>query len=849
VKVSNSRRHLAVVALILLALFLIRPGASRLKSSIIYSISQAVGRPVDIGSVHIRLLPRPGFDLENLAVYDEPAFGAEPMLRATEVTADLRLTALARGHLEIARLDLTEPSLNLAYGDSGQWNVESLLQRSALIPLAPTVKGKSGPRPGFPYIEGTSGRINFKNGAEKRPYALTNADFSLWQDADNTWGARLQAQPFRSDMNLNDTGLLELRASWKRADKIQDTPLQVSIEWRHAQLGQLTKLLTGADQGWRGAILLNAALQGTPRKLEINTEASVDDFRRYDITSGKALSMTAFCDAEYSSLTREFRQVMCHAPVGGGFVTLTGGAGLPPSHRYSVAMTAENVPAGAMVMLAQRVKKNIPEDLTAAGTLHLTLTAQRNGGTTAARWQGKGEIADFQLSSATNKAEIGPEPLPFAIANDFAAPRRGLPARGASAQVLPGAHLELGPFPLSARAASLRGTIDRVGYRFELAGDTDIGKMLRLARMAGVPAVASTAEGSAKVNLRIAGPWRGPGYASADFTGPQVTGSAKLHNVQIAPRGNLGPVEVVSADVQLSSQTARVEHLKATAAGSFWTGSLEMPRGCLAAEKCPVHFDLKSDQIAVSDLNEWLHSKAKKRPWYQVLEPASEQRPSLLSTLHASGRVTTDLFQMQPVEATHVSANVILDDGKLQLSGIDAEMMGGRIRGDWSIDFGAKPARCKGTGNVAGLSLSALAETMRDSWIEGTADANYEIAGACSTDFWQSAEGTVRVDMKNGLLPHLLIGEGDEPLRVVHLTGQGRLKAGKIEITETKLISPAATYQVSGTASLDQELDLALTRGSGLTNLGYTVAGTVAAPHVTPLSSSMQARLKALPTK
>ena len=164
-KVFNSKRRLAVAVLILLALFLIRPGASRLKSRIIYSISAAVGRPVDIGSVHIRLLPRPGFDLENLAVYDDPAFGAEPMLRATEVTADLRLTALARGHLEIARLDLTEPSLNLAHREGGQWNVASLLQRPALIPLAPTVKGKSGSRPGFPYIAGTAGRINFKNGA------------------------------------------------------------------------------------------------------------------------------------------------------------------------------------------------------------------------------------------------------------------------------------------------------------------------------------------------------------------------------------------------------------------------------------------------------------------------------------------------------------------------------------------------------------------------------------------------------------------------------------------------------------------------------------------------------------
>ena len=58
-------------------------------------MSSALGRSVDIGSVHLRLLPRPGFDLENLVVYDDPAFGAEPMLRASEVTAALRLDFLA----------------------------------------------------------------------------------------------------------------------------------------------------------------------------------------------------------------------------------------------------------------------------------------------------------------------------------------------------------------------------------------------------------------------------------------------------------------------------------------------------------------------------------------------------------------------------------------------------------------------------------------------------------------------------------------------------------------------------------------------------------------------------------
>ena len=76
-------------------------------------------------------------------VYDDPAFGAEPMLRASEVTANLRLISLMRGRLEISRLDLTEPSLNLVHAEDGRWNLEALLERTAHIPLAPTAKPKS----------------------------------------------------------------------------------------------------------------------------------------------------------------------------------------------------------------------------------------------------------------------------------------------------------------------------------------------------------------------------------------------------------------------------------------------------------------------------------------------------------------------------------------------------------------------------------------------------------------------------------------------------------------------------------------------------------------------------------
>ena len=852
-KLSSSKRRWAVAAVILLALFLVRPGASRLKSRIILSISTAVGRPVDIGAVHIRLLPRPGFDLDNLVVYDDPAFSAEPMLRSSEVTAALRLTSLVRGRLEIARLDLTEPSLNLVHAASGHWNVESLLERTARIPLAPTAKPKLEPRPAFPYIEGTSGRINFKNGAEKRPYALTNADFALWQESENSWGARLRAQPFRSDMNLNDTGVLQVSGTWQRADESRNTPLQASLEWNRAQVGQLTKFLTGIDQGWRGDLLLDMTFKGTPAKLQINGSASVDDFRRYDITSGQTLHMVANCGAEYSSITHRFAQLMCNAPVGTGLITLTGDMGWPGSHRYSLTMTADKVSASAMAVLAQRVKKNLPADLRAQGALRGVLSIRDDGiSESQPRWQGRGEIADFRLSSASNKVEIGGGTLPFAVADAHSAGTRRESPSGPPMRFPSGARVEIGPFPLSTvRAGNLliRGWINRSDYSFRINGDSDVGKILRLGRLFGMPTTSATADGSAKLDLQIAGMWREQSKDSADFTGPQTVGFARLRNVQIAVRGLSSPIDVLSADMQLLPDAVQIEHLVAKAASASWTGSLQLPRGCASTAKCSVYFALKANQLALAELNEWAHPGPKKRPWYRVLEATVEPRSSILANLQGNGQITVDKFQIQKVQATHVSANVTLSNGKLQVSDLTADLLGGRFQGEWELDFATRPSVCKGSGSMSGIPLSALSGAASNGWVEGVGQAKYDIASTCTADFWRSAQGTVRVDVRNGTLPHLFIADDQQPLQFARLNGQAQLQGGNFEIKDAKLLSPGGTYQVSGTASLNRQVDVKLTPASNSTSTGYTITGTLSSPRVAPITGAMQARLKSLPTK
>ena len=848
---------IATAAVVLLLLFLLRPGASRLKSRIAGSISSAVGRPVEIGSVHIRLLPRPGFDLENLVVYDDPAFGAEPMLRAGEVTAILRLTSLARGRLEIARLDLTEPSLNLVHAENGRWNLEALLERAAQTPLAPTGIAKPGPRPEFPYIEASSGRINFKTGPEKKPYALTNADFALWQDSENTWGIRLRAQPFRTDMNLSDTGLLRVSGSWRRATSIRETPLQFSLEWDRPQLGQLTKFFTGGDKGWRGEVLLDATLTGTPAKLQVGADASIRDFRRYDISSGEAMRLAAHCDAQYSSTDHVLHELACRAPVGNGSLTLRGSLGLPGSHQYDLMALADNVPAGAVIALARHAKKNLPEDLTATGSVAGSFSF-RSSGTSEGLQQveGRGQIGDLRLSSAKRKTQMSPGDVPFVLTSKQSERRAGRNAalKGGSWESASGPRIEFGPFEMATGrlAPAVRGWINRSGYGVTLAGDLEVARAQEAARLFNIPVIAASAEGTAQVDLQIVGSW--PGWASGlagDASQSQVTGTVKLRNIRAELRGVDGPLEISSAELQLLPEEVRVAKFSAKAAHTVWTGSLQLPRGCGTPGACRVHFDLSTNEVALDELSRWVSAHPKDQPWYRALTSVPQTRTPFLASLHASGKVVASRLLLRGLVVSHVSASVSLDDGTLRLSELGGGLLGGEHRGEWEADFRATPPAYKGGGILTGISLGRAAEAMKDEWIAGTASARYKItaSGVSGVEFWRSAEGDIQFGMEDGVLPRVsLLGDGGH-LTVDRFDGSARLHEGAFEIKDGKLESPLGMFTVNGTASFQRELDLKLTRSPMVTaagrSPGYTITGTVAQPQVVPMASpETRAQLK-----
>jgi AsmA family len=869
----RSGRAAVVLAALLVGLFLFRPAVYHLRNRIAVSIGSALGRRVSIDNVHLRLLPRPGFDLEGLVIYDDPAFSAEPMIRAQEVSAAIRLRSLLRGRLEIATLSANEPSINLVRNEQGRWNLSSLLERNAQIPAAPTGKPPSERRPAFPYLEAGHARVNFKIGQTKKSYALVDADLALWQDSENSWGARIKAEPVRTDFNLTDTGLVQIDATWQRASSLRVTPLQISLQWRYGQLGQITKLLSGKDRGWRGGLTLTAQLSGTPEALRIESRTVMDDFHRYDIVDSENVRLAAGCSGQYNAVTSRLGGLLCESPVGGGALRVRGALNLGSQPAaYDLAFEAERVPVASMVRLLRQAKKQISADLTASGLLNADFRAVRDAVSTShnlpAAWSGAGEATGVRLSSNANPAgnsgrdeiAFGTIPLELTGGTSIPSPVRKTDRLNAGetnpASVEPS--LRMGPVALTMNAAApvnTGGWISVTGYRFFLTGDLDLKNLFRLEDTLALPGSHPAAEGSAKLDVSVSGIWRG-------FAPPAALGTAQLRNVRAALRGLNPPLEINSATVTLAPDTVLIQRVSARIGNTHWNGTVTAPRHCDAPNgsgaattslpTCAFEFDLGADRLSTADLVEWFTSHPAKRPWYRILN--SKSTSNTLLAIQAQGQLRVAQFDLNNVLVTQLATQVAIDQGKISLNSLRAQLLQGTHQGNWTIDLSAREdsagegsahtARYHGSGTLKEISLAQLAALMNDDWITGTADGTFDVKGAAESfhSLPARSDGKLQFVMRNGALPHLEIPGASVPLPVHRFTGELGLKKGIWQLSAGRLETRDGLYQVSGTASPGNAFSFILTRGD---EQAWTVTGTLAKPQVAPASRTVARRVDA----
>jgi hypothetical protein len=867
VKFIRSRRGLAAVAALLLILFLFRPGVDKLRSRIAGSIGSALGRRVEIDNVRLRLLPRPGFDLEGLVIYDDPAFSAEPMIRAQEVSAAIRLRSLLRGRIEIATLSATEPSINLVRSSDGGWNLASLLARNAQIPAAPTGKPASERRPAFPYLEASNARVNFKLGQTKKSYALMDADVALWQDTENSWSARIKAEPVRTDFNLTDTGLLQINATWQRAASLRMTPLQIAVQWRNGQLGQITKLLSGKDRGWRGGMDFTAKLSGTPEALRIESATTIEGFHRYDIVGSENVRLATGCSGRYNAVSGTLAGLLCESPVSGGTVRLRGSLELSPSHSaqfpaYDLTLAIEKVPLTSVVRLLRQGKKQIPGDLTATGLLDAEFRATRGVlesdliNPPLPQWTGSGAATNVRLSSNAGKDEVVLGTIPLTLSSHPPNDRLEHPESTQKTTPKPTEnqepaepHLRIGPVLVAMNNSSPvngGGWISTAGYRFFLRGDMELKDLFRLEDVLGLP-VSRAAEGLAKLDVSISGPWQG-------FITPVTAGAAQLRNVRAEMRGLNTPIEIGSATVTLDPDAVKMEKISARMGNTHWSGKITAPRHCAtpvaapnivlngapnAVPACVFQFDLTADELSAGDLAEWFTPHPAKLPWYRILNSNADtndtQGRSPLLAIQARGNLHVGRFGLKKVFATQVATQVEVERGKIMLTALRAQLLQGTHQGNWTIDVNpdasTQGVKYHGTGTLRDISLEQVSSLMNDAWIAGTSDASFDLDGAGNTfrDLLAVSDGKLRFVMRNGSLSHVEIPGSTAPLPVYRFAGELRLKKNAWELSAGRLESRDGVYRVSGTASAGSGLDIILTRGD---EQSWSLTGMLAKPRI-----------------
>jgi len=827
-------RHIPGLIILVIFLGLVVPpfvNLGRYRAYIADAMSRALQRPVTFDSISLRLLPQPGFDFENFTIGDDPTYSAEPILRAEQVTAYLRISSLWRGRLELSRLSLSYPSLNLVRLSEGNWNVESLLYHASKTAAAPTTAIRPQSRPRFPYIEASDGRINFKYGLEKQVFAFTEAKFAVWSPGENELRLRLEAKPVRTDIPVADTGMIQAEGSVHRAAQLRDTQINMDVAIERSQLGQLTRLTFGRDRGWRGSLDVSAHLVGTPADLKFITDTSLQDFRRYDIVQGEPLNLQSHCSGTLSSVTRSVDNVRCVVPTGDGSFTLRASMQGWKAEAYTIGVDADKVPMNWVTAVARHTKRDLPNDLTADGTVtgKFDLTKQENASAVLA---GSGSTTGLVLKSSLLASGLSLGDVPIAAAE----PPRKKPRNAPEIAFEP--RLEVGPFPVPLglpAPATASGWFSRQGYSFNLTGDGDVARILSLARTAGVGVPRFQLKGTATLNAQLAGEWKG-------FVQSSATGTMEVKNLTAEVPGISAPVKLTSANVVLQQNTVTLQKMNVGLGPLKATGNATFPRHCEDDQPCVSQLDIQADEVVLDDVNRLLNPRLKKRPWYRLFGVSGEH--SVLASWDADGTLAIKHLVAKSLLADKVATKFSLQHGRLAMKDVQAKVFGGTHTGDWSADFTGDEPLYSGTGTVSNLSVADLAAMGKDAWGSGTLNGAYDLklSGWQASDLFASAKGSCQFQWRNGMLRHLALDGRSNPVRFPLWGGQCQWSPEGFRVSGSKMRTVSGIYQISGTVQPTRDLQLEFVRADGT---AYEVTGTLEKPRVTaaPVARTAEAAL------
>jgi uncharacterized protein involved in outer membrane biogenesis len=811
---------------------------NRYRAELSAAIGRSVGRHVSIGQITLSFIPQPGFNISDLVIDDDPRYSAEPVLRAASVHANLRLSSFWRGKLEIASLSLNNASLNLVRTNDGSWNVEQLLLQAAQIPTAPTAKKKPETRPRFPYIEATESRINFKSGAEKKVFALSDAEFALWLATENRWNLRLKARPIRTDENLADSGKITVSGSFDRARTIAETPFHITLNLEQAQLGELSRLIYGYDRGWHASVELNSDLQGTPAKFVMRTELALSSFRRYDIARADNLDLDLRCDTTYQKHAPEYPDALagrlnlqCVIPIGDGKLSAQGSiANLNERPLLDLNFVARQLPVSGLAFILLHAKSTLPGDLSADGIMNgnVSFTNSASTGGTGG-WKGVLAVQKAVVRSRYLQPDLTLGSFNLSFDHAITIPAPSLLTRRstlrAAAQNPDESIVNLVPFDLDLGGSSesqISGSFSRTGYELRLKGPASIRRLIQLGRAAGVSTTAYEINGHAYSDFSLYGDWK-------NFAPAQLHGRAEITKTVLPLKGISEPVTLDAATISFDPQQAQIQGLDAIfkKAGLVLHGRITAQHNCSDRLLCNFQFALQTPELDSTSLARLLtSSQTISLPFLSF----RRSTPDWLLSIAGTGTLSAAHLRIKDLEAKNVSAQLVLAPNRTELKQIEADLLGGHQVGEWTVDFASDKPFLIGTGTIEHLNMQLLSTALKETWGSGVLDAEYRLTlnGKTSVDLINTAAGSTSFAWHNGKL--VSKSNTQDVLAFTEWSGRLMLRDGVIHLEDNHVRSASGIQRVSGTVKLTRESDLQFDSGRGA---GFTLQGPLDSPNIT----------------
>ena len=831
-------------------------------------LERSFGRTVEVRHFNILLLPSPVLEAEQVSIGEDPTFGNEYFLRAERLTARLRWSGLLLGHFEFGTLSLSRPSLILVRNEEGAWNLERWL------PPAKSTLGAGarfyGPRmqqtPSnrLQKIDVDDGRVNFKIGEEKLPFAFLGVSGSIEQVAPGRWQLQLEAQPWRSGVTLQSTGTLLVQGD-VAGTSARLQPAEVHIHWGKVSLADLFRLLRGQDYGVRGVFSLDGtaksggegivSVDNQPGDWTFSLQARASQIHRWDLTErsdnpATNINLKGHWNAGMRNISAE-RLVVETAKS-----NLRGSAKfyLNGTHTWEVRLDSAGVQAADLLAWYRAFDPNVNNAIAAEQFF--------TGAFTLRGWPL--ELDEAAFSSLGGEVRVPGLNAPLRIAA-FQGGRQRTSLNVAPVRVSYAVPETKDGLTLTAAAA----TTKRRSVA-ESKGALEIGFTHDFSTRSGGVSIDGRVE-NAEDLLKVMSALGRPVNRGWELTGPI---SAALHyqwDNEAATKSWSGRVEANKAKLQVAGLNLPLQLNKARLEwngglrgvsladvegfGATWSGQLAEAVLTEADGNAKWNFQLHANHLDAADLDRWIGPRA--RPgWLQRLLPAllggSTSNPAaseLLRRVNAEGELRVDEFTLDKIKLGPVRASGSLHDLRLDLRQADARCAGGTLRAKMRATFLPRPS----------YDVTAELDRVDLQQVPTPGNLPERFAGLASGIVHLTTQGVGRDE----LLEHLA-GKGDLKLRNLEFRGwdvnasmadgaphEGVSRwssgAGAFLVRDRALVFPglrldtgSETTLLKGTLSFSQDSDLSLQSltedqtGVALPEQGYVlkISGPLDVPKV-----------------